>query len=159
MVNTNIPKKLLPGNTVEILDIGQKGTVLSKPNADGNVNLQVGIMKITSHISNLRLIKDGSTEKHISKQRTSTLKMANIKTEIDLRGQMLEDALFATEKYLDEAYLGGLNTVTVIHGKGTGVLRKGIHEMLRKNPCVKSFRLGVYGEGETGVTVVELKNH
>ena len=159
VVNTNIPKKLLPGNTVEILDIGQKGTVLSKPNADGNVNLQVGIMKITSHISNLRLIKDGSTEKHISKQRTSTLKMANIKTEIDLRGQMLEDALFATEKYLDEAYLGGLNTVTVIHGKGTGVLRKGIHEMLRKNPCVKSFRLGVYGEGETGVTVVELKNH
>ena len=158
IVNNDIPKKLIPGNTVEILDIGQKGTVISPPNSDGKVNLQVGIMKITSHISNLRLLKDASSEKHVSKQRSSTLRMANVKTEIDLRGYMLEDALFAAEKYLDDAYIGGLNTVTIIHGKGTGVLRKGIHDMLRKNPCVKSFRLGVYGEGETGVTVVELKN-
>lgn len=158
IVNNDIPKKLIPGNTVEILDIGQKGTVISPPNSDGKVNLQVGIMKITSHISNLRLLKDTSSEKHVSKQRSSTLRMANVKTEIDLRGYMLEDALFAAEKYLDDAYIGGLNTVTIIHGKGTGVLRKGIHDMLRKNPCVKSFRLGVYGEGETGVTVVELKN-
>ena len=157
--NKNIPKKLIVGNTVELLDIGQKGTVVSPPTADGNVVLQVGIMKITSHISNLRLIKDNSAQVHVSKQKSSLLKTASIKSEIDLRGQMLEDALFVTEKYLDEAYLGGLVSVTIIHGKGTGVLRKGIHDMLRKNPCVKSFRLGVYGEGETGVTVVELKKH
>ena len=85
------------------------------------------------------------------------LRLANIKTEIDLRGQLLEDAVFAAEKYIDEAFLGGLVNVTIIHGKGTGVLRKGIHDMLKTNPCVKSYRLGVYGEGETGVTVVELK--
>ncbi|MBQ6907802.1 MAG: Smr/MutS family protein, partial [Clostridia bacterium] len=128
------------------------------PDADGNVKLQVGIMKITSNIKNLRLKNDKNAEKHISKQRASSLKLSAVKPEIDLRGMMLEDALYATEKYLDEAYLGGLNTVTVIHGKGTGILRKGIHDMLKTNPCVKSFRLGVYGEGETGVTIVELKN-
>lgn len=157
VVNNNIPKKLIAGNTVEILDIGQKGIVIAPPNADGMVNLQVGIMKITSHISNLRLIKDSSADKHISKQKSGGLRMTNIKTEIDLRGQMLEDAVFAAEKYIDEAFLGGLVTVTIIHGKGTGVLRKGIHDMLKVNPCVKSYRLGVYGEGETGVTIVELK--
>ena len=156
-INNNVPKKLIAGNTVEILDIGQKGIVIAPPNADGMVNLQVGIMKINSHITNLRLIKDSSADKHISKQKSGGLRMANIKTEIDLRGQMLEDAVFAAEKYIDEAFLGGLGTVTIIHGKGTGVLRKGIHDMLKVNPCVKSYRLGVYGEGETGVTIVELK--
>lgn len=158
VINNNIPKKLIPGNTVEILDINQTGTVIAPPDADGNVKLQVGIMKITSNIKNLRLKNDKNAEKHISKQRASSLKLSAVKPEIDLRGMMLEDALYATEKYLDEAYLGGLNTVTVIHGKGTGILRKGIHDMLKTNPCVKSFRLGVYGEGETGVTIVELKN-
>jgi len=156
--NRHIPKKLIPGNTVEILDIDQVGTVIAPPDADGNVMLQVGIMKINSNIKNLRLKEEKQTGNHVSKQRTSKLKLSNIKPEIDLRGMMLEDALYATEKYLDDAYLGGLNTVTVIHGKGTGVLRKGIHDMLKTNPCVKSYRLGVYGEGETGVTVVELKN-
>lgn len=156
-INNNVPKKLIAGNTVEILDIGQKGIVIAPPNAEGMVNLQVGIMKINSHITNLRLIKDSSSDKHIAKQKSGGLRMANIKTEIDLRGQMLEDAVFAAEKYIDEAFLGGLGTVTIIHGKGTGVLRKGIHDMLKVNPCVKSYRLGVYGEGETGVTIVELK--
>lgn len=158
VTNNDIPKKLIRGNEVEILDISQKGTVVVPPNADGNVVLQVGIMKITSHISNLRLLKTSAPKKQAASRHGSVLKTASIKTEIDLRGFMLDDALFATEKYLDEAYMAGLEKVTVIHGKGTGVLRKGIHDMLRKNPCVKSFRLGVYGEGETGVTVVELKN-
>lgn len=157
IVNNNVPKKLIVGNSVEILDIGQKGIVLAPPNADGMVNLQVGIMKINSHITNLRLINDSAPDKHINKAKSGMLRLANIKTEIDLRGQLLEDAVFAAEKYIDEAFLGGLVNVTIIHGKGTGVLRKGIHDMLKTNPCVKSYRLGVYGEGETGVTVVELK--
>lgn len=156
--NNEIPKNLAPGDTVEVLNIGQTGTVLSPPNGEGMVSLQVGMMKITSELKNLRLKNDKKPQKQIQKQRTSSLKTANIKPEIDIRGYMLEDALFTTEKYLDDAYLGGLNTVTIIHGKGTGVLRAGISDMLRKNPCVKSFRLGVYGEGETGVTVVELKS-
>ncbi len=155
--NTEIPKKLIAGNEVELLDIGQKGTVIAPPKADGSVMVQVGILKISSNISNLRLIKGSSAKKQSAKSYTSVLKTASVKSEIDLRGQMLEDALFAAEKYLDEAYFAGLERVTIIHGKGTGVLRKGIHDMLRKNPCAKSFRLGVYGEGETGVTVVEMK--
>lgn len=156
--NADVPKKLIPGNTVEIIDINQKGTVLSAPNSDGMVNLQVGIMKITSHITNLRIVNENTAGKQISSKRTGLLKTASLKAEIDLRGYMLEDALFATEKYIDEAFLGNLGTVTIIHGKGTGVLRNGIHNMLKHNPCVKSYRLGVYGEGETGVTIVELKN-
>ena len=154
--NREVPKKLIAGNTVELLDIGQKGTVLAPPKADGTVSVQVGIMKINSHISNLRLVQDPAPQQ-VQKAARSALRTGNIKPEIDLRGYMLEDALFAAEKYLDDAYLAGLHTVTIIHGKGTGVLRRGIHGMLKTNRMVKSYRLGVYGEGETGVTVVELK--
>lgn len=159
IVNNEVPKNLMRGNEVEILDIGQRGTVISPPGSDGNVTLQVGIMKITSHISNLKLVGGAQPKKQAQKKYSSVLKTANVKTEIDLRGLMLEDALFSAEKYLDEAYFAGLEKVTIIHGNGTGVLRKGIRDMLKKNPCAKSFRSGVYGEGEAGVTIVELKQN
>jgi len=156
--NNDIPKNLISGSSVFIIDIGQNGTVLDPPKADGNVALQVGIIKITSHISNLRLVKDVQTEKSaLNKSRGGGLRLEGIKNEIDLRGNTLEDAIMLTEKYIDDAYLSSLNQVTVIHGKGTGVLRKGVHDMLKRHPNVKSYRLGVYGEGENGVTVVELK--
>jgi len=156
--NNDIPKNLMAGSSVFIIDIGQNGTVLTPPKADGNVALQVGIMKMTSHISNLRLVKDVQNEKTaLNKSKGGGLRLENIKNEIDLRGNMLEDAIMLSEKYIDDAYLSSLNQVTIIHGKGTGVLRKGIHDMLKRHPNVKSYRLGVYGEGETGVTVVELK--
>ena len=156
--NNDIPKNLMAGSSVFIIDIGQNGTVLTPPKADGNVALQVGIMKMTSHISNLRLVKDVQNEKTaLNKSKGGGLRLENIKNEIDLRGNMLEDATQLAEKYIDDAYLSSLNQVTIIHGKGTGVLRKGIHDMLKRHPNVKSYRLGVYGEGETGVTVVELK--
>ncbi len=156
--NNDIPKNLMAGSSVFIIDIGQNGTVLTPPKADGNVALQVGIMKMTSHISNLRLVKDFQTEKTaLNKSKGGGLRLENIKNEIDLRGNMLEDAIHLSEKYIDDAYLSSLNQVTIIHGKGTGVLRKGIHDMLKHHQNVKSYRLGVYGEGETGVTVVELK--
>ncbi|MBO7209122.1 MAG: endonuclease MutS2, partial [Clostridia bacterium] len=154
--NTEVPKNLIIGNTVEMLDIGQKGTVIALPKADGTVTVQAGIMKVQTNISNLRLVKE-APKKLVTKQSGSKLKSETVKNEIDLRGYTLEDALFVTDKFLDEAYFAKLNQVTIIHGKGTGVLRQGIHDLLRKSPVVKSYRLGTFGEGETGVTVVEIK--
>ena len=81
----------------------------------------------------------------------------NVKTELDLRGMMVDDACLEIDKFLDDAVLNGLTQVTIIHGKGTGALRKGVHEYLRGHRHVRSFRLGVYGEGESGVSIVELK--
>jgi len=154
----NATKSLKVGTTVRILDIDQTGTVLTAPKEDGTVNLMVGIMKITSNISNLRVSENEKNNKVISKSRSGGMRSGIIKPELDLRGLMLEDAILMTEKYIDDACLYSLNQVMIIHGKGTGVLRKGIHTMLKNNRNVKSYRLGEYGEGDTGVTVVELTN-
>ena len=151
------PKNLMPGSSVYLVDIGQSGTVITPPKGDGSVTIQVGIMKINSHISNLRAAKEEQGVKQAPSKSGGGLRMAQMKNEIDLRGTTLDEALILTEKYIDDAYLASLTAVTVIHGKGTGVLRKGIHDMLKHNPHVKSYRLGTFGEGESGVTIVELK--
>lgn len=153
------PKNLKPGDPVEITTLNQKGSVISPPDASGEVQVQVGIMKINVHLSNLRLMQE--SKEHIVSQtgagKIGMTKAARLSTELDLRGQMLDDALLNADKFLDDAALARLEQVTLIHGKGTGVLRSGIHTMLRKHRHVKSFRLGNYGEGESGVTLVELK--
>ena len=156
--STPPPKRLKLGDSVIILNLNQKGSVGSLPDSNGDCIVQVGIMKVNVNISNLRLDKE---EKEKAKK-TGTGKIAkskadNIKTSIDLRGQMLEEALLNTDKYMDDAYIAGLNEITIIHGKGTGVLRDGIKQLLKGHRHVKSFREGAYGEGGTGVTVVELK--
>ena len=115
-------------------------------------------MKVNVNIKNLKRIK-GEEE---SKSQSSTKdiiksKVSNIKTEIDLRGMTLDEAFLDVDKYLDDAYIANLKQVTIIHGKGTGVLREGIQQLLRGHRHVKSSRLGDMGEGGTGVTVVELK--
>lgn len=153
-----LPGKLIAGSSVRLIDIDQNGIVLSPPKSDGTVNVQVGILKITSHISNLQLAEDKKQQNIVSRKTAGVgLRSLQMKNEIDLRGNTLDDALILTEKYIDDAYLASLNTITVIHGKGTGVLRAGIHDMLKRHPHVKSYRLGTFGEGESGVTVVELK--
>ena len=93
----------------------------------------------------------------VSSGYTSISKSRTVKTEINVIGQNVEDAIFVVDKFLDDAALSKLQTVRIVHGKGTGKLRDGIHQFLKKNPHVKSFRMGTYGEGEMGVTVVELK--
>ncbi|WP_416198155.1 MAG: endonuclease MutS2 [Sporanaerobacter sp.] len=156
--NNKPPKNLKEGETVEILSLGQYGTVLSQADADGNVNVQVGIMKVKVHISNLKRAKEEKTiQSQVSTKNIIKNKSQNIKNELDLRGETLDEALLDLDKYLDDAYLARLKEVFIIHGKGTGVLREGITGLLKSHKHVKSYRLGKYGEGGSGVTVVELK--
>lgn len=136
--------------------LNQKVIILSKPDNKGMVQVQAGIMKINVKAKDLRKIKETKEEKKI-KKREAKLNVKVVPTSIDLRGMDSEEACYTADKYLDDAYVGGLGEVTLVHGKGTGVLRKAINEMLRKHPHVKSHRLGEYGEGGTGVTVVILK--
>ena len=154
------PQNLKPGDTVIITHLNQKGNIITPPDSNGEVQIQVGIMKINVHVSNLRMAeeKQQAVKSHNSGAgKVGISKAANISTEFDVRGQLLEEALLNTEKFLDDATIAGLKQVMVIHGKGTGVLRSGIHGMLRSNRHVQSYRLGKYGEGESGVTVIELR--
>lgn len=149
-----------PGMSVLITDLNDKGTLLSMDKKAGTAVVQMGIMKTTAKLSSLVILED-ETKKNIERfipQKHVDNKLRSVKIEIDLRGMMLEEALSEADMFLDQASMSGLSTVTIIHGKGTGVLRCGIQQMLRKHPHVKAFRLGKYGEGENGVTVVELKN-
>jgi DNA mismatch repair protein MutS2 len=128
-------------------------------NADGSLSLQAGMMKITARPDEVRLV-EGETQKSVKKILAGTearMGQARARPEIDLRGMMTDEAIPILERFLDTARMGKLNVVTVIHGKGTGALRAAVQQSLKRDPNVKSFRLGRFGEGETGVTIVELK--
>lgn len=152
------PKNLKPGDSVLITNLNQKGTVVATPDKNGEAIVQAGIMKINVHITNLKVIDEQKAQiKRTGAGEISVSKARNISTEINVRGLNLDEALEIVDKYLDDAVLSSLSEVSIIHGKGTGVLRTGIHQYLKTNKRVKSYRLGKYGEGETGVTIVELK--
>ena len=151
------PKTVKAGDKVKILTLGVEGTVLAPPDEKGEVRLQTGMMKFTAELSQLRLIKEAPAKETTTVKAKTGMMTRTVKSECDVRGMNLEEALDAVSLYLDEAVLAGLNEVYVIHGKGTGILRAGIQQDLRKNKHVKSFRRGMYGEGEDGVTVVTLK--
>lgn len=155
--NTLPPKTVKPGDRVEILTLGQQGTVLAAPDAKGEVQLQAGIMKFKAHLSQLRLVREEKPKQKASVSAKTGALTRTVSMECDVRGMTLEEALSAVDQYLNEAVMAGLNEVSIIHGKGTGILRSGIQQHLKHHMLVKSFRLGVYGEGETGVTVVTLK--
>jgi DNA mismatch repair protein MutS2 len=152
------PKNLKVGETVEVLSLNQVGTVLTEPDEKGNLDVQVGIMKVNVHISTLRRTDSEEKEKNTFKaKKIASNKSRAIKNEIDLRGKTIEEAILDIDKYLDDSYIAGLNEVYIIHGKGTGALRDGVKNYLRGHKHVKSFRTGKYGEGGDGVTVVEIK--
>ncbi|MCD8180562.1 MAG: endonuclease MutS2 [Firmicutes bacterium] len=155
------PKDLKPGAAVKIVDMNQEATVLKAPDKNGNVRVQAGIIKMDVHITNLKRVEDNKSkelaEKYVRNTRAFESKSKNVSTEVDVRGQNLEEAWMNVEKFLDDCYLAGISPVSIIHGKGTGVLRKGIQGYLKKHRYVKSYRNGRYGEGEDGVTIVELK--
>ena len=151
------PKTVKPGDKVNILTIGTEGVVLAPPDARGEVQLQAGIMKFKAHISQLRLLKQPEAKKQVTISTKTSVMSRDVHMECDVRGKTLDEAILEVDQFLDEAMLQGLGEVSIIHGKGTGVLRSGIQQELRRHPHVKSYRLGVYGEGENGVTVVTLK--
>ncbi len=155
------PKDLKAGDTVKIVSMDQEASILKPPGKDGMARVQAGIIKMDVHVSNLKKVEDKSAQelakRYIKSSSGYSSKTKSVSTELDVRGQTLEEAVMNTEKFLDDCYLAGVSPVTIIHGKGTGVLRSGIREMLRRHKHVKSCRDGKYGEGEYGVTVVELK--
>ena len=156
------PKNLKPGESVKIIDLDQEAVVLKVPDKSGNVRVEAGIIKMDVHITNLRRIDKSEEEKakvaqYIPPVRSFESKAKTATTELDVRGQYPEEAWANTEKFIDDCYLAGISPVRIVHGKGTGVLKKHIREMLRKHRYVVSHRPGIFGEGEDGVTVVELK--
>lgn len=151
------PKDLRPGDKVDILTLGSQGVVLSPPDSKGEVAIQAGIVKLKVHLTQLRLVREKPPEKKTSLHAHTGQMARTVPMSVDVRGKNLEEAVDAVDIYLDEAVLASLGEVTIIHGKGSGILRSGITQHLRRHPHVKSARLGKYGEGEDGVTVVTLK--
>lgn len=154
-----LPRPLKVGDNVLIYDIDKSATVLELPKTGDMVLVQAGIVKTRVPMKNLRLLDRKVKEKKTGGRRNVTKTAADtaVRNEIDLRGMNVEEALMEVDAFIDHALLRNLNQLTIIHGKGTGVLRSGIQQHLKRHKAVKSFRLGVYGEGESGVTVVELK--
>lgn len=158
--------KISIGLEVLVKPFNMVGTILTLPNKNDEVMVQFGSTKTNVKISNLELIKNSNTTNSHSSNLNSTsksfktsmnIKAKSVSTEINVIGETVEDAVFVIDKYLDDCYLANLPTARIVHGKGTGKLRNGIHAFLRKHPHVKSFRLGTFGEGEMGVTIVEFK--
>ena len=150
-------RKLRPGDSVQIKAMGVKAEVLSVAK-DGTVNLKAGIMNVTAKEDELLLLENEQKRKQKTAPVAGTgARLMHVASEIDLRGMESLEGVLAAERYIDSAAMARMKTVTIIHGKGTGALREAIQQMLKRNKLVKSYRLGRYGEGEAGVTVVELK--
>ena len=166
-LKTNKPKKTYKpsdfklGESVKVLSMNLTGTIGSLPDARGNVTVQMGILRSQVNISDLEIIEEVSpyAPKRMNRTAKSKIKMSkslSVSPEINLLGKTVDEAVAELDKYLDDALFSHLNSVRVVHGKGTGALRKGIHEYLRRQKHVKSYRLAEFGEGDAGVTIVEL---
>ena len=156
--NSKPPKTVKEGQTVKIVSLNNKGTVLKAPDKDGQVYVQVGIMKMYINISDLRIEEDKPASNKKSLDSSSFIsKAATIKSEIDLRGMTVDEALIIIDRQIHDGYIAKQQQFSIIHGKGTGALRAGIHDYLRTCKQIKSFRLGTFGEGDAGVTIVTLR--
>ena len=164
---TKKPKKQLtakdirPGDSVKVLSMNLKGTVGSRPDSKGFLFVHMGIIRSKVHLSDLELVDEPViTTPSLQKTGAGKIRMsksASVSTEINLLGRTVDEAIAELDKYLDDAYIAHLKSVRVVHGKGTGALRKGIHDYLRRQKHVSSFRLGEFGEGDAGVTIVDFK--
>ena len=151
-----LPRELRAGDNVLIFDLDKKAVVLEAPR-DGQVMVQAGIIKTRVEVKNLRLLDEKQKDKPKGRMVTKNVSAPEAGTSLDLRGMNADEALMEVDSFLDRVGRMGLAQVTIIHGKGTGVLRAAVQKHLRRCPGVKSFRLGAFGEGESGVTIVELK--
>lgn len=157
-------KDLKIGDAVKVLSLNLKGTVSTLPNNKGNLYVQMGILRSQVNIKDLERIDEPDiTGPGVSKGaggsgKIKVAKSASVSMELNLLGKTVDEAIAELDKYLDDAYLAHMPSVRIVHGKGTGALRKGVHNYLRRNKHVKSFRLGEFGEGDAGVTIVEFKN-
>ncbi|KMT22651.1 endonuclease MutS2 [Clostridium cylindrosporum] len=151
-------KSVMLGDEVYVSTVGQKGIVMSLPDSKGMIQVQVGVMKMTVAVKNLAV--DTAPKKQTKKTGVANMvktKANKTNSSIDLRGYMVDEAIYEIDKYLDDAFLAGYDAVQIIHGKGTGALRKGVQEHLKRHHYVKSMRIGGFDEGGAGVTVVEIK--
>lgn len=158
-----LPRELRVGDEVLLVNINKKGVVNALPDKDGNVLVTAGIIKTRTPLSNLKLLDDGGigfTDKEKRTQRINRYHKTvrdDFKPELDLRGMNGEDGWMLADKYLDEAVIAGVKSVRIVHGKGTGALKKALWSFMKGDPRIENFRIGEYGEGDSGVTVVELK--
>lgn len=155
------PEDLHIGDGVKILSLNLKGTVNTRPDSRGNLFVMAGIMRTKVNVSDLELLDEEVIQTpNLARTSTGKIKMsksASVSTEINLLGKTVDEAIAELDKYLDDAYIAHLPSIRVVHGKGTGALRTGVHKYLKKQRHVKSFRLGEFGEGDAGVTIVEFK--
>ena len=156
------PSDFRLGESVKVHSLNLTGTVSSLPDAKGNMYVQMGILRSQVHISDLSIIEEPMTATERQRQRTSSGKMKmnkamTVSPELNLLGKTVDEAIVELDKYLDDAYLSHLSPVRIVHGKGTGALRAGVHNYLKRQKHVKSYRLGAFGEGDAGVTIVEFK--
>ncbi len=156
------PEDFKPGESVRVLSMNLTGTVSQAPDSKGNVTVQMGILRSQVHISDLEIIEEQpsylkKTARQTGRGKVGMSKSLSVSHEINLLGKTVDEAVALLDKYLDDASLAHLNDVRIVHGKGTGALRTGIHNYLRRQKHVKSFRLGAFGEGDAGVTIAELK--
>lgn len=166
-VGGEIPKSVKPGDMVHIASMDMDATVVTAADAKGYVQLKVGMMKMRAQISDLRTLtstqqmlkkeqKKLERKKSMREQRVDVMTRA-VRQELDVRGMALDEAIPEVQKFIDDAMISSLGEVCIIHGNGMGILRSGISDCLRRHPCVSGFRLGRYGEGETGITIVTLR--
>lgn len=150
-------KNIKPNTEVFVSSLGQNGIIVSNISKSNEVQVQIGSMKMNINIKYLEKVKDSNKKTSSTASYNSVSKTKTAKPEINVIGLNVDEAIFVIDKFLDDSYLAKLQTVRIVHGKGTGKLREGIHKFLKTNSHVKSFRIGTFGEGEMGVTVVELK--
>lgn len=155
-----LPRPLKVGDEVLICSIDKRGIVQTKPDKDGNLSVRAGIITTRTNVSNLRLIEEQKPKEKKKKSGAVGKQLANteFKMQIDLRGMIGDEAWFAVDKYIDQAILAHVSSVTLLHGKGTGALRNALWQQLKRDKRVESYRPGEYGEGDYGVTVVTIKN-
>ena len=155
-----LPRPLKVGDSVMLADTRREGSLLTLPNMSGVCYVQIGMMRVKTNQKNLRLVENTKKKEppksSVKKQVTSNMNRRG-GMELDIRGMLGDEGVLEVERFIDSSQLAGLSQIVIIHGKGTGALRAAVHQALKTNPSVKSYRLGAYGEGEAGVTVVELK--